>query len=84
MILFIVQFFNSWIQGVPGDSSMLDSDSDLEDIRHVISQSRSQLSFSEHVFGKQLAKASPELMLASDFVSNSSINRVLYTALLHC
>ncbi|XP_069685606.1 klarsicht protein isoform X3 [Periplaneta americana] len=52
---------------VPGDSSVLDSDSDLEDIRHVIDQSRSQLSFSEHVFNKQLAKASPELLLASDF-----------------
>lgn len=63
---------------------MLDSDSDLEDIRHVIHQSRSQLSFSEHVFNKLLAKASSELMLASDFVSNLSINRVLYTALLRC
>jgi hypothetical protein len=62
---------------------MLDSDSDLEDIRHVIHQSRSQLSFSEHVFNKQLAKASPELMLASDFVSNLSINKVLDTAVLH-
>lgn len=61
---------NLWIQGVQGDSSMLDSDSDLDDIRHVIHQSRSQLSFSEHVFSKQLAKASPELMLACDFVSN--------------
>ena len=69
---------------MPGDSIMLDSDSDLEDIQHVIQQSRSQLSFSEHVFNKQLAKPSPELMLASDFVSNLSINRVLYTALLRC
>ncbi|PSN46910.1 hypothetical protein C0J52_15277 [Blattella germanica] len=58
---------------IPGDSSVLDSDSDLEEIRHVIHQSRSQLVFSEHVFSKQLAKASPELILPSDFVSNSSI-----------
>ena len=59
---------------VPGDSSVLDSDSDLEDIRHVIQQSRSQLVFSEHVFSKQLAKASPELLLVSDFVSIFNLN----------
>jgi hypothetical protein len=70
----------SWVQGVPGDTSLLDSDSDLEDIRHVIIQSRSQLVFSEHVFSKQLAKASPELLLASDFVSNLSINKMLFFA----
>ncbi|KAJ9597417.1 hypothetical protein L9F63_011711, partial [Diploptera punctata] len=52
---------------IPAESSALDSDSDLEEIRHVIHQSRSQLVFSEHVFSKQLAKASPELILASDF-----------------
>ena len=60
-----------FFQVVPLDSSVLDSDSDLEEIRHVIKQSHSQLVFSEHVFNRQLAKASPELLLASDFVSNS-------------
>lgn len=70
------------MQGIPGDSSLLDSDSDLEDIRHVIIQSRKQLMFSEDVFRKQLARASPGHFLASDFVSNLSVNRMLYLTLL--
>jgi hypothetical protein len=64
------------MQGVPGDSSVLDSDSDLEDIRHVIHQSHSQLVYSEHVFSKQPAKTSPELLQASDFVSDLSIEKL--------
>lgn len=75
----VLQLCVSWIQGVPGDSSLLDSDSDLEDIRHVIIQSHKQLVFSEDVFRKQLARSSPGHFLASDFVSNLSINRMLYS-----
>nr|CAD7447994.1 unnamed protein product [Timema bartmani] len=43
------------------DVSVLDSDSDLEDIRHFIQQSQSQLMFSENVFAKQLTKTSVDL-----------------------
>ncbi|XP_075226377.1 klarsicht isoform X2 [Lycorma delicatula] len=54
-------------QPTTGDSSVLDSDSDLEDVRNLIHQSHSEYVFSEQVFTRQLSKASPQLILASDF-----------------
>nr|CAD7394110.1 unnamed protein product [Timema cristinae] len=47
------------------DISVLDSDSDFEDVRDLIQQSQFNLMFSENVFAKQLTKTSVDL---NDFV----------------
>nr|CAD7202484.1 unnamed protein product [Timema douglasi] len=47
------------------DISVLDSDSDVEDVRDFIQQSQFNLMFSENVFAKQLTKTSVDL---NDFV----------------
>lgn len=48
---------------------MSDSDSDLEELRHLVKQSASQLKYSEDFYTKQLTQVPPEQIQASDFVS---------------
>ncbi|KAK7866034.1 hypothetical protein R5R35_008546 [Gryllus longicercus] len=43
------------------DSSVLDSDSDLEDIHHLIEQSQSHFVFTEQVLNRHLSKSSPDM-----------------------
>uniref|UniRef100_A0A0A9WYK8 Nuclear anchorage protein 1 n=2 Tax=Lygus hesperus TaxID=30085 RepID=A0A0A9WYK8_LYGHE len=46
---------------------MGETDSDLDDVWNLINTSKDRLHFSEQVFKNQLSRASPHLVLASDF-----------------
>lgn len=76
MLYSVTNIWLHWFWQAGDESSALDSDSELEDVRNFLEKSRLQLRNAEELFAKQSAKPSSCFsLLEADFVSFSLIHK---------
>lgn len=63
----------------PAPLPFADSDSEIEDVKHIINDSRAQLSYTRDVYKKHLAMGLGEYLISSDCVSALASFTVKFT-----